>query len=174
MGDLHPAVIHFPIVLVVLWPIVDLIGFWAKSAALSRLAVGLLAAAVVVSLVATVTGQAAMDAALLRGTARPLLRTHTALADAVPWVLLVLLAVRGWGPAKFGRVGRVTALILGFGCWPGIWVVGRTGGALVYSHGVGVNVGTDGGGHGGAHHGANIDGANIDGAPALKTPSDDG
>ncbi|MCB9654360.1 MAG: hypothetical protein H6729_09560 [Deltaproteobacteria bacterium] len=144
MGDVHPAVIHFPIVLILLWPIVDLIGLWSKSAALSRLAVGLLGMAVVASLVATVTGQAAMDEALVRGAARPLLRTHTALADVVPWALLALLAARAWGGAKFGRRGRIVAVVLGVLCWPGIWVVGRTGGTLVYSHGIGVKVGAAG------------------------------
>lgn len=142
MDTLHPAAIHLPLALVLLWPIVDGLGLWAKSPHLSRLALGLLVLAAVASLFATATGQAAFDEAVRRGVDGALLRTHTEDADLMPWALLALAGLRAWLPTKLGGKGRGVALALGLLLIPFAFSVGRSGGKLVYEHGVGVWAGS--------------------------------
>lgn len=138
MDALHPAAIHLPLVLVFLWPLIDGLGLAIGSTHLTRLGLGLLGFAALCALFATATGQAAFDVAVERGVDPKLLRTHTEDADLVPWLLLALTALRAWLPTKLGKRGHGIALALGFAMWPFALSVGRSGGALVYEHGVGV------------------------------------
>lgn len=138
MSTLHPLATHLPIALAMLWPLVDLVGVWLGRPDVSRTAVGLLGLGIAAALVATVTGQAAYDAAIAAGRSPELLDTHGDPAGLVPWALLALGALRTAGVQKFGRVAHVSALLLGLAA--AIWVgfIGHTGGRLVYEHGVGV------------------------------------
>lgn len=138
MDALHPAAIHAPLTLLVLWPLVDGLGLWRKSPHLMRLGFGLLGLATILALVATATGQAAFDVAVAKGVDPGLLRTHTDDADLLPWLLLALCALRAWLPQKVGAKGHAAALVLGLGLAGFGLTVGRSGGALVYEHGVGV------------------------------------
>lgn len=139
----HAAAVHLPIGLAIVWPIVDLVGLALKQRAVSHTAVGLLVVAVLSSLVATATGQAEYDAAYAAGFGVELLDQHADLASLVPWALLSNLALRLYLPSRAGRrgrVGHVLAVLLGLGLIGLILQVGRTGGTLVYEHGVGVEV----------------------------------
>lgn len=138
METLHPVAIHLPLVLVVLWPLVDGLGLKLDSPHLRRMGLALLVTAALGSLFATATGQAAFDVAVQKGVDPALLRTHTDKADLMPWLLMALAALRAWLPTKFGTKGHAGALALGLALWPLAFGVGRTGGALVYEHGVGV------------------------------------
>ncbi len=140
MESLHPIAIHFPIVLIVLWPLIDGLGLLTKQKALSHLALGMLAFSVVISIFATATGQAAFDVAVAQKVDPELLNTHTKNADLIPWLLLGVLGVRAWAALKFGPKGHAAGVILGLAMWPLIYQVGSTGGALVYEHGIGVKV----------------------------------
>lgn len=142
MDTLHPAAIHLPLALVLLWPIVDGLGLWTKSSHLQRLGLGLLVFAAVVSLFATATGQAAFDEAVRRGIDPQLLRTHSEDADLMPWALLAVAGLRAWLPNKLGAKGHAVVLVLGLALMPFALSVGRSGGKLVYEHGVGVWVGS--------------------------------
>lgn len=138
MHALHPAVIHMPLVLVLLWPVIDGVGLKLQSPHLMRLGLVLLLLGALTSLMATVTGQAAFDEALVHGVDATLLRTHTSDADMMPWALLTLSALRAWVPTKFGIRGHAGVLVLGLLLWPFALGVGNSGGELVYEHGVGV------------------------------------
>ncbi|CAN0576110.1 unnamed protein product, partial [Laminaria digitata] len=108
---------------------------------LQRLGLALLALAAISSLFATATGQAAFDAAVAQGVDPALLRTHTDNADLMPWILMALTALRAWLPTKWGTRGHAAAVLLGACLVPLGFVVGQSGGKLVYEHGVGVQVG---------------------------------
>ncbi len=141
MESLHPVAIHLPLVLVFLWPVVDGLGLRLNSPHLQRLGMGVLVLAAVSSLFATATGQAAFDAAVAQGADPALLRTHTDNADLMPWILMALTALRAWLPTKWGTRGHAAAVLLGVCLVPLAFVVGQSGGKLVYEHGVGVQVG---------------------------------
>ena len=105
---------------------------------LCRTALGLLALALLCALLATLTGQAAFDAALAKGYDAKLLERHTLDADLVPWMVLVLFLIRVAGVQKFGRKAHLLSLFLGFGLSGFLVLVAHEGGELVYEHGVGV------------------------------------
>ena len=138
MESWHPMVVHLPIALILLWPVIDGLGLALGRSDLSALALGLLCATVLFSLFATATGQFAYDAAIENGVSRRLLDTHADSANLVPWLILALAAVRAWLPTKLGRAGHWTAVALGVAAGAFIIVVGASGGELVYEHGVGV------------------------------------
>jgi uncharacterized membrane protein len=134
----HPYVIHFPIALILLWPIVDVCGLLFRRPDISKVGLALLVAAVVSSLVATTTGQSAFDQAVKAHVEPELLETHSDKADALPWLLLGVLVVRTLGVLKLKKKAHVAAIAFGFLLFPLIYIVGETGGALVYDHGVGI------------------------------------
>lgn len=139
MDELHPMATHLPIALALVWPLVDLLGLALKRPDVSRVGFGLLILAVVASLFATATGQAAFDEAVSLGIDPKTLNTHADDANLMPWALLLLVAIR-WGAAqKLKTRGQVLGIVLGLLLWPFIVGVGRSGGALVYQHGVGVH-----------------------------------
>ncbi len=138
MEALHPIAIHLPIVLILLAPVIDALGLFTDSKHLSRLAVGFYVAIVVSSLFATATGQAAFDVAVESGVSGELLTTHADDANLVPWLSIVVVVLRFVAPQKLGRPGRMLALVAGLAMWPFIYLVGDSGGALVYEHGIGV------------------------------------
>ena len=138
MAEYHPVTVHFPIVLLLLWPILDGLGLWLKKEDLCYVATGLLALALVSALIATITGQAAFDLALAEGYDPALLEKHTLDADIVPWLVLVVALVRSAGVHKFGKKAHALAILMGF-CVSGFLLsVAHEGGDLVYAHGVGV------------------------------------
>lgn len=136
---LHPMVIHFPIALSFLWPMVDAIGLALGRPDVSKVGAGLLALAVPAALVATVTGQAAYEAALARGYAVEVLDQHADWAALIPWALLVVLAVRTLGVRRAGTKAHLLAIILGALVSGLVAVSGYEGGQL--SHGIGVGFG---------------------------------
>lgn len=140
MSTLHPLAVHLPIAVAMLWPLVDLVGLVLARPDVSRTAVGLLGLGVAGSLVATVTGQVAYDAAIARGFAPEVLDTHAGPADLVPWVLLLIGALRTFGVHKLGRMAHVAAVVAGLAVAGWVGFVGYSGGRLVYEHGVGVSL----------------------------------
>jgi uncharacterized membrane protein len=140
MNVLHPMVVHLPIALVLVWPLVDGIGLWTKRPDVSRTALALLLLAVAASLAATATGQAAYDVAVDRGVDPELLDRHADDANLMPWILLLITAVRWFGTHKLGVKGHVAGIVLGCALWPFVIDVGGSGGSLVYEHAVGVEV----------------------------------
>jgi uncharacterized membrane protein len=138
MAAWHPLVIHFPIALIILWPIVEGIGLWTRRTDISHVALGFLVLALLASFIGTVTGQAAFDAAIERGANAEVLRLHSDKGDLVPWVMFIVVFMRTVGVLKLGRRAQIASVVLGVLVWMLIWQVGDTGGELVYRHGVGV------------------------------------
>jgi uncharacterized membrane protein len=140
METLHPMAVHLPIALALIWPLVDLAGFWLQRSDVSWTAIALLVVAIPCALFATVTGQAAYDAAIAAGQPAERLDLHADIASLLPWLLLIAGALRALLPRKAGRRGQLFAI--GIGILIGALVVnaGYTGGQLVYRWGVGVKV----------------------------------
>ena len=138
MADFHPMTVHFPVVLLVIWPILDGLGLVLNKPDLCRTAIGMLAVTLVAALFATLTGQAAFDEALAAGYDAKLLEQHTLDADLVPWLVLVLLLIRIPGVQKMGKKGHLLSIALGFALSGFLLMVAHRGGELVYDYGVGV------------------------------------
>jgi uncharacterized membrane protein len=161
-SPLHPAVVHFPIVLMFLLPIAAIVTLWAIAhgsravrAWLIPLAV---AAALTVSAWAAVeTGEQdedrAEDVAGERAVA-----THEAAAERfllLSGAVLVIVAA-GLLRGGVGRTARMAGTVAALALVAAGYQVGHSGGQLVYGSGsspglVGINAGTpgDAGGHGG-------------------------
>jgi uncharacterized membrane protein len=138
---LHPAVIHFPIVLTLALPLVIGAALWLiRKGAAPRKAwwppLGLAAALVVSSWVAVETGESEEEK-VEAVVAESALEGHEEAANLFLVLSLSLLAIAGLGLVK-GRVGavaRASTLAGALGLTLGAYQVGHSGGALVYQHG---------------------------------------
>jgi len=138
---LHPAIVHFPIVLTFLAPFAAAGALWAHrrgmrpSRAWSAPVVAL-ALLTLSAWTALATGEREEDR-VERVVARGPLHSHEEAAEVFLYSSagVLLLALVGFAPGVPGRMGRVlgaagSLALVGIG-----WNVGRTGGELVYRHG---------------------------------------
>ncbi len=140
-NPLHPAIVHFPIVLVVLLPFFAIGALWAIRRGANPIKAWtiplVLAAALTLSaFVALRTGQAqARKVGHVIG--RELVEGHEEAAERFLILSGVLLVIAGAGLAK-GVVGRSARLVASVGALGMVVAgvqVGGSGGELVYKHG---------------------------------------
>jgi uncharacterized membrane protein len=140
--NVHPLVIHFPIVLVMAAAVVDLVDVAFERSSWLRAATTTLYVTGAISLiVAYVTGTQAAATVLVPGMAYPVLTAHSqwALATMVYGIVVALLRLamlRGDG----GRSRRRRLLLLGIGLVAIVLVqqTAERGARLVYEFGTGV------------------------------------
>ena len=140
-NPLHPAVVHFPVVLAFLLPIFSLAALWTiRRGARARRAWSVpfaLAAGLLLSSWAAVqTGEAQEDRVEGVVADQPL-DTHEEAAEAFITAATVVLLVMAAGllPGMAGKTARVvgtlgSVVLVGGAAW-----VGHSGGQLVYEHG---------------------------------------
>ena len=138
---LHPAIVHFPIVLVVLFPIVALAAIWAiRRGTPPRRAWSIpvvLAAALTLSAwAATETGEA-QEERVEEVVGDDPMHAHEEAAERVLLLSGVLLLLTGTGllGGDLGRAGRALSTVGAVGLIVAGARVGATGGDLVYRHG---------------------------------------
>lgn len=138
---LHPAVVHFPMVLVVLLPIAALVAIWAirrgGSARWSwAVPLGLAAALTLSAWVALQTGEAEEER-VERVVAEPALHEHEEAGERffVLSGVLLLIAAAGMVGGTVGRAGRILSTVGSIGLVFAGVQVGAAGGELVYQHG---------------------------------------
>lgn len=138
---LHPAVVHFPIVLVILLPIVAVATLLAvRRGARARRAwaipVAVAAALTLSAWVAVQTGQQ-QEERVERVVAENALETHEEAAERflVLSGVLLLVTLGGLAGGIVGRAGRVASTAGAFALVLAGWQVGHSGGSLVYQHG---------------------------------------
>lgn len=139
-NPLHPAVVHFPIVFMVLLPLVALGALWAirrgtayRKAWLFPVAVA--AALALSGLVALKTGQAQEDK-VENVVPENAINAHEESAElflVLSTVLFVVAAV-GLVPGVFGRAARGVATLGTLGILVAGYRTGHSGGRLVYGH----------------------------------------
>lgn len=138
---LHPLVVHFPIVLVVLLPIVAGIALWAirrgssvRRAWLAPLAVGV--ALTASAFVAVRTGSAQEDR-VERVVPEGAIDGHEEAAERflVLSGALVLVAAAGLARGTIGQAGRLLTTVGALGLVAAGVQVGHSGGTLVYRDG---------------------------------------
>jgi len=138
---LHPAVVHFPIVLAFLLPISAAVAIWTirRGSRVTRAWLVPLALAAALSSSAWVsaeTGEADEDRVERVVGDRPL-ETHEEAAETFLLAsgVVVLVAAAGLVPGIAGTIARVTTVVVATGLIGGAAWVGHTGGELVYRHG---------------------------------------
>lgn len=138
---LHPAVVHFPIVLMILLPVIAAGALWAiRRGSSPRLAWGVpLAFAAVLTLSAWVsveTGESQQEK-VEDAVAEAPLEAHEESAEQFLILSGVLLLVTGAGllSGRLGGAARLAATVGAVGLAAVGAQVGHTGGKLVYQHG---------------------------------------
>lgn len=142
LGTLHPAVVHFPVALILVAALFELVGratdlAWWRKAAFAMLVLGTVAA-----WAAVWTGHQAEEAAEDQGVPRERIEAHEDAAMLAAWLALAAVVVR----ALAGRMGRAAGtargvgLLLHLAAAVAIGVAGLRGGRMVFEHGAGVKV----------------------------------
>jgi hypothetical protein len=138
---LHPLIVHFPVVLVVLLPISVVVALWAiRKGATPRRAwtvpVAVAAALVVSSYVATETGEQQEDR-VERVVSENALHEHEEAAERflVLSGVLLLVAAAGLAPRTIGRAARLVTAAGALGLIAAGAQVGHSGALLVYRDG---------------------------------------
>jgi uncharacterized membrane protein len=143
---LHPAIVHFPIALIFLGAFLSTLTIFTRRGALPQFAAVTLILAAAAAQAAISTGGDQADAVLKRmPEAKPLILVH---AEWGEWVrnVSVIAAVSAVLALGFYRVANIrrilafiTTLIAGAACYC-VFEAAEHGAAMVYHHGVGVQV----------------------------------
>ena len=140
--NLHPLVIHFPIALLIVAALADLVDTvvgrpaWLRTAGTALYALGTVGA-----VVACVSGQQAADTVLMSGMAHSIVVAHRTWAFATTFyfgvlvVVRLVLAFKGTPAGRGLRILLLAAAVVGVA---GLQQTAERGGRLVYEHGVGV------------------------------------
>ena len=138
---LHPAVVHFPIVLALLAPILAATAFWAihSGRATRRSWVGIVvlqAALVGVTWAATETGEREEER-VERVVAERHIEAHEEAAERFLLLTALVLPLAGAGLLRgpIGTVNRALAMALSAAALLAAASAGHSGGELVYRHG---------------------------------------
>jgi hypothetical protein len=140
-NPLHPAVVHFPVVLAFLLPLAAIVAIWTirKGARTSRAWAVPLAIAAGLSLSSWVSVETGEDQneRVERVVKEQPLEAHEEGAETFLTASLVVLALTAGGLVR-GRIGTVSRFAAGVGSVAliaGAAYVGHTGGQLVYKYG---------------------------------------
>jgi uncharacterized membrane protein len=142
---LHPAMVHFPIVLIVLGTLASVIAVFWRKGYVPAFAAALLVMGALGAWAAIATGKS--DGGLVENTSagvEPLLEAHenwaerTLTATAIAAVIAIGAAALFRFPRAARGVAVAAALAAGVASWT-VYETGHRGGALVYQHGTGVN-----------------------------------
>jgi uncharacterized membrane protein len=140
--NLHPLVIHFPVALLTVAALADLVdNVIGRPAWLGTAATALYALGTIGAVVACVSGQQAADTVLLSGMAHSIVAAHRTWAFATTFYFGVLVLVRSALAFKNTPPGRGVRLLLLAAAVVGVVGLLQTaerGGRLVYEQGVGV------------------------------------
>ena len=136
---LHPAFVHFPIVLVAVSLLFDALARHPRARALEAAGGVLMGLAALGGIAATLTGQLAEEEAVVPRAARALLERHEELGELLLWVLIAVALVRlalAWRGAFKGLLAWAY-LAIAVAAFALVSYQGALGGELVYRHGVG-------------------------------------
>jgi len=143
-NPLHPAIVHFPIVLIMLGSIVAVVAVIFPRRQLKWLAAGWLSVAAVAAIGATWSGGDQADRlGDISDRVEALVEQHEEWGDNTRNLALgaAILAVAGASLGRFPRVSRglgVVTVLVALAAAYAVAETGHYGGQLVYEHGVGI------------------------------------
>lgn len=150
-NPLHPAIVHFPIVLILFGTVGAVASVFLRRWHLPWLAAGLLALGVIGAFAATWSGETAAEVVgELSPAVEELLEQHEDWGERTRTVALVaaFLMILSASIGRFPRVARTVAVVGAIVAIASAFCVietGHYGGQLVYRHGVGINLAVDSG-----------------------------
>lgn len=147
-NPLHPAVVHFPIVLLLLGAVVAIAAVFVRKYGVPALAAGLLVLGAMGTWRAVESGES--DGGLVENTApqvNDLVNAHEIWAKRTMAISIFAAFTAGGSvlTARWLRTARalaVVAALVSVAAAYGVYETGHRGGALVYRHGAGVQVAT--------------------------------
>ena len=145
--SIHPLLIHFPIALLTIAVLFDLVALVVprKQAEIRSAAVALFTLGAIAALVAFFTGRAAADAVLVPAAAQTLLTDHADWAERTVWfyglfalarLAMLRLDHKGRLPAK--KALNILAFVIGAGGIFLLFQTGDRGAQMVFQYGLGV------------------------------------
>ena len=143
----HPLIIHFPIALLSIAVLFDLVALLAprKKDVIRAFAVTLFALGAVAALAAFFTGRAAADAVEVPAAAQTLLTDHADWAERTVWFFglfalarLAMLWFERKGRLPAGQALHILAFVIGAGGIFLLFQTGDRGAQMVFKYGVGV------------------------------------
>jgi uncharacterized membrane protein len=142
MGYLHPALIHFPIVLLITAVVLEAVGFFRRDVRMAWVARLILVLGTVTTLFAFVCGNFAELWAARAGISQEALEYHEFLATITSWLFVALTAWRILMTDSTPRPWRAAWLVSGIGACILLGLTGHHGASLVYEYGAAVqNIG---------------------------------
>lgn len=144
-SPLHPAVVHFPIVLILAGAALAVLSVFIRCWHLPALVAAILVAGAAGAVVATVTGSQEEEVVgELSGAAETILEEHEWWGETTRNLAIVsaILAVSAAATMNFRFAGRGMSIVTAFAALAAAYTVAETGhygGQLVYRHGVGIN-----------------------------------
>ncbi len=144
-SPLHPAVVHFPIVFLLVGMAVAVVAIFARRCCLPWIAAALLVAGAAGAVVATATGEEeAGTVGTISEAAEEILDEHEEWGEAArnAAIAAAVLAVAAAAAAKIRIAGRGLSVVAAIAALIAAYCVGQAGhygGRLVYRHGVGIN-----------------------------------
>jgi uncharacterized membrane protein len=153
---LHPAIVHFPIVLIFLGTLLSFLTVFTRRGALPQFAAVILILAAGAAQVAVNTGGDQADEVIRRmPDAKPLVLIHAEWGErtrttAVIAAISAVIALAFYRLAKFRRVLALITTVAAAGACYCTYEAAKHGGAMVYHHGVGMQILPNGSGSGAA------------------------
>jgi uncharacterized membrane protein len=141
LPNLHPAIVHFPIVLLLIAFLIDVAAIWFYSKDwLRKMALLLFVLGAVFAGITFWSGKQASHTVMLTSQAEPVLSEHEQLAEYTLWFFGIYVAIR-LALHFFTTYRRPLHAVMIVLALPGIFLLFETaehGGILVYKHGIGV------------------------------------
>ena len=151
---LHPAVVHFPIVLIFLGTLLSFLTIFTRRGALPQFAALILVLAAGAAQLAFSTGGDQVDNVLQRmPNAKPLILVHAEWGErmrtmAVIAAISAVMALASYRLVRFRRVLALITTVLAAGACYCTYEAAKHGGGMVYHHGVGMELLPNGSGSG--------------------------
>lgn len=144
LPNLHPAVIHFPVVLIPLALLVEILAMLRKTDAWHRIAATSWLAAALATTVAFLAGRAAADGLVgVDPRVQPAIGDHADWAAATLALVWFVTVARGLAVflakrRRFAVPAYASAIVVAVAAQPVMFLTADKGGALVYRHGLAV------------------------------------
>lgn len=147
LAELHPIIVHFPVVMLSLYIVLEIITYYIKNETLNNMTTWILLFGIITAVNAVLTGnQAEHIASSFFDTTTAFLEEsiekHEQFATFTLWYFLVLLVVRYYlvQKKKMTKLFKGVLIILALCGGILIFQTGISGGNLVYKYGVGTEL----------------------------------
>lgn len=142
LTHLHPMIVHFPIALLIVGFLSDIVGLLKKREFFTQAGFYLFSLGALGVIAAFITGSQAGDGIVEEGALKKALETHEEAATLAIWVasIAALFRIALFLLKKYSGVLKMVSLALGLLAVMAIARTGYYGGELVYKHAAGVQL----------------------------------